>query len=194
MSETIYSLASLPTSLTITRNNVDWGFNLAKKERGDNAGDPYMAPEAVTESTLEDYIAWAGMDYVLQQLNAKERIVAQNVFDQAVMEDEEHINWDKLTTFHTERSVRGETIPELEALRDAANAEAGKIMLAMNAEPHRAMELLPEGLKFNKLAGDYQAAIESKKRERKPRAKKNTGTVAPKSETSSEPVPAVDPA
>jgi len=174
MSDTVVKIDQLTNRLDIKRSDIVWPLLRVTKTRGDAKGEVYLCPQEISEDNLQDYIKWAGLDFVLQTLNAKERTLAQAIFGQAVLEDGEHVNTDKLEQFHTERSVRSETKGELMDLQADVNGQLQTIMLKLNdpTDPTDKLKLMAEGARLVKLAQDYQAAIERKSRERKSKAEK----------------------
>ena len=172
----------------VIRNSLTMGFDPREIKRGDKKGQIYLSADltkAVKETSKEEVIAWFGVDYVLDVLQAKINLQAQAAHYDAThrsvapingveQEDEETaFNLDIFIKEMSALSARGESKEDLEERKSALVDDdmprlTKEIMAASTIEEKNAltmgmMKLLDEIQNLN-------IAIARKSKPRKPKA------------------------
>lgn len=118
------NVISIPTPISIVRNEVTMQYEKAEMTRGKNSGWVYPKLN-VTKENLDSYIAHAGVDNVVKILDQVHKIKSQGWWEDALensTNEDGTIDTDKAVLLFsknaTDFSARGESIPTLKARRE----------------------------------------------------------------------------
>lgn len=157
------------------RNEVLYPIMQYVKTRGENEGNPYLRPAEITKDNFDLFRTWIGDDMLLSILNAKMALMGSNITEQATDEKTKILSIELAQKYFEEFSTRGETKADLEDKREDVLKRMVEASRDQNLDQAARVALI---MKLGDEANALQIAIESKVRERKPKA----------ANTSSEPV------
>lgn len=158
------------------RNEVEYPIMQYVKTRGENEGNPYLRPAEVTKDNFDLFRTWIGDDMLLSIINAKMALMGSNITEQATDEKTKILSIELAQKYFEEFSTRGETKADLEDKREDVLKRMVEASRDQNLDQGARVALI---MKLGDEANALQIAIDSKVRERKPKAAATTTATEP---------------